>query len=105
MQRILMLAAAVALVAASPALAGKGGPPYKLDVKGKCHDSSGGLTTQTLCGKASPAPLAPVGVPLTHTSTPRTVVHRSTPIGLPHCNAGNKPCGKSCIAIAKTCHV
>ena len=103
MQRILMLAAALALVAASPALAGKGGPPYKLDVKGKCHDSSGGLTTQALCGKpgsASPAPIA-----VTHTSTPGVVVHRSTPVGLPHCSPGNKPCGKSCIAVAKTCHV
>lgn len=105
MQRILMLAATLALLAASPALAGKGGPPYKLDVRGKCHDSSGGLTAQALCGKPGPAPLTPNTAAVTHTSTPQVVVHRSTPVGLPHCSTGNKPCGKSCIAIAKTCHV
>lgn len=103
MQRILMLAAALALVTASPALAGKGGPPYKLDVKGKCHDSSGGLTQQALCGKPGPAPVTPSVVAETHASS--SPVHRSTPVGLPHCNTGNKPCGKSCIAVAKTCHV
>jgi hypothetical protein len=100
MQRTLMLAAALALVIASPALAAKGGPPYKLDVKGKCHDSSGALTVQTLCGRPnSPPP------PIVVTRGPTSPVVRHASSGMPHCNPGNKPCGKSCIANAKTCHV
>ena len=101
MQRSLMLAAALALVAASPALAGKGGPPYKLDVKGKCHDSSGAQAVQTLCGKPKTPP-APIVV--THAPNSPVVVRHPT-TGMPHCNPGNKPCGKSCISNAKTCHV
>jgi len=117
MQRILMLAAALALLIASPALAAKGGPPYKLDVKGKCHDSSGALAVQSLCGKPTPATPAATHTPapmvathaaatpaVTHAPmSPVAVHHAST--GMPHCNPGNKPCGHSCISNAKTCHV
>ncbi|MEJ0064359.1 MAG: hypothetical protein WDM85_02210 [Caulobacteraceae bacterium] len=101
MQRILMLAAALALFSVSPALAAKGGPPYKLDVKGKCHDSSGALAVQTLCGKSTPAPTTPAKPTVAATSPRPTTTARAAP----KCKAGNKPCGKICISAAKTCHV
>jgi hypothetical protein len=105
MQRVLMLAAALALLCASPALAAKGGPPYKLDVKGKCHDSSGALTTQDHCGKPAPVAVTKAPVAAAHPPTSPVVATHHTVTGMPHCNPGNKPCGKSCISNAKTCHV
>ena len=56
MARLLaILAAAGLLLAAFDASAATGGPPYKLDAKGKCHDSSGKLAKQTLCAKPAPS--------------------------------------------------
>ncbi len=106
MQRVLMLIAALALMTASPALAAKGGPPYKLDVKGKCHDSSGALAVQTLC-KPAPQPVTPLK-PVT--TPPKPVVTTAKPVvtstrAAPQCKPGNKPCGKICISASKTCHV
>jgi hypothetical protein len=98
-----MLAAALMLLCASPALAAKGGPPYKLDVKGKCHDSSGALSVQTNCAKPASTPMTP------KPATPaKPMVVASKPAsakGAPNCKPGNKVCGKICISASKTCHV
>ena len=110
MPRVLMLIAALALMTASPALAAKGGPPYKLDVKGKCHDSSGAMAVQTLC-KPAPPPVKPaVTPPKPVTTPPKPVVTTTKPVvastrAAPQCKPGNKPCGKICISASKTCHV
>jgi hypothetical protein len=45
MKLALSLAFALALAVGSASAAG----PYKLDVKGKCHDASGKFAKQTLC--------------------------------------------------------
>lgn len=34
----------------------KGGPPYKTDAKGACHDSSGAYAKKTLCTAPAAAP-------------------------------------------------
>ena len=104
MQRVLMLSAALMLLCASPALAAKGGPPYKLDVKGKCHDSSGALTVQTNCPKPASTPAAPVK-PATPAKPMVVATKPASTKGAPNCKAGNKPCGKICISASKICHV
>ena len=53
MLRALALAAALAF-AASASLAA-GGPPYKMDAKGACHDSSGKFAKKAMCSVAAPA--------------------------------------------------
>ena len=47
MRSIILALAAFAFV--TTASAATGGPPYKLDAKGKCHDSSGKFTKQSNC--------------------------------------------------------
>jgi hypothetical protein len=50
MLRILAMVAAASLVLPATGTAGgAGGPPYKLDAKGKCHDSAGKSVNRSLC--------------------------------------------------------
>jgi hypothetical protein len=55
---IAALAALGLMLTAFDASAATGGPPYKLDAKGKCHDSSGKFAKQDLC-KAPASATAP----------------------------------------------
>jgi hypothetical protein len=110
MKRVIMLVAAFALLSAAPALAAKGGPLYKLDVKGKCHDSSGAMATQSLCAKPAATPRKPVAPAKPATPAKPVVATATKPTttgtrGAPNCKPGNKPCGKICISASKTCHV
>lgn len=83
--RLMMLAAVAAFSLVGPALAfeiedrGAATPLlYKLDAAGRCHGPNGQYVYQRLCV----APSHPV------------------------CHAGvSKPCGNTCIALNKVCHV
>jgi hypothetical protein len=51
----ILAAAGLLLTAFDVSAATTGGPPYKLDSKGNCHDSSGKLAKKTLCSAPAPA--------------------------------------------------
>ena len=56
MIRTLALAAAFALAANMASAAG--GPPYKLDAAGKCHDKAGAFAKAEMCKAKSTSPAA-----------------------------------------------
>jgi hypothetical protein len=51
-----------------------------IDAKGNCHDAKGKMAKMEVCKPAAPA------------------------AGAPNCKKG-KPCGKTCIAMDKICHI
>jgi hypothetical protein len=76
MTKLLAAAAVVFALSAVPAFAGDAGPPYSLNTKGQCVDAKHKFAAAAKC---APAPA-------------------------PQCKVG-KPCGKSCIAKDKVCHI
>ena len=77
MFRTLTLIAALALAAGSVSA-------QTIDAKGKCHGADGKMAKMDVC-KPAAAAAAPAG-------------------GAPNCKKG-KPCGKTCIAMDKVCHI
>lgn len=126
-----MAAVGMLLSAFDASAAPKGGPPYKLDAKGMCHDSSGALTAKSNCPAPNPAAVKPASVVAakpgptkggppykldaqgschdssgqltakTNCATPAAV---KAPGAKPRCTNG-KPCGNACIKLTAVCHV
>jgi hypothetical protein len=70
---------------------------YTLDAKGNCHDAKGKMAKKTMCPAAATtaaAPAAPAAGAMSSQATRTT----------PNCKKG-KPCGKTCIAKDKECHI
>src|SRR5262245_60414201 len=61
MHRTLAAIAALGLLLVAFDASAAGGPPYKLDAKGNCHDSSGKFAKKTLC--SAPAAAKPAAKP------------------------------------------
>ena len=71
--------ASLAFATAAGAVPGPANGHYYLDAHGRCRVSNGQYVPANMC---------------------------SAPTVHPHCRQGvNKPCGKTCIPVAKTCHV
>jgi hypothetical protein len=68
------------VIAAALSLAATGAFAQKLDAKGNCHDASGKMAKMEVCKPAADKAAAP------------------------NCKKG-KPCGNTCIAKDKVCHV
>ncbi|HEX3886583.1 MAG TPA: hypothetical protein VHW05_03715 [Phenylobacterium sp.] len=66
-------------IAAVLSLAATGAFAQKIDAKGNCHDASGKMAKMEVCKLAGDK-------------------------AAPNCKKG-KPCGKTCIAMDKVCHV
>lgn len=80
MLRTLAFVSAFALIAGSALAGDGGGPPYKLDAKGKCHGAKA-YADASYCK----APAAEAS-------------------GGPNCKKG-KRCGNSCIKATDVCHI
>lgn len=68
-------------IVAALALAATSVSAQTLDAKGHCHDAKGKMAKMEVCKPAAPAAAA-----------------------APNCKKG-KPCGKTCIAKDKVCHI
>ncbi len=73
---------------------------YTLDAKGNCHDAKGKMAKKTLC-PATTTTTAPAAGAMSSKTTTTTPAASS---GAPNCKKG-KPCGKTCIAKDKECHI
>jgi len=67
-------------IAAALALAAGAASAQTIDAKGNCHDAKGKMAKMEVCKPATPS------------------------AGMPNCKKG-KPCGNTCIAMDKVCHI
>jgi hypothetical protein len=73
MSRTISVLAALSLLFSAFDASAAGGPPYKLDAKGNCHDSSGKFAKKSLCTGSAPSTAA----------TPTTATASSAKVATP----------------------